>query len=1533
MQFDLSGYQNPDGSPQAPEEELGFWGTVADASYLAIGRGIAGAAEGVYDLADWALQDWLPDVEDNFGFGHSKTLAGGLVQGVSQFMVGFVPGMWGVGHLGKLSGLTGVGLKAGKIGKAAQAAKAAGKAKTAKAITYSAQFGKATAAGAVADFAVFDAQEHRLSNLIQQFPSLQNPVTEFLAADEGDSEAEGRLKNLIEGGILGAMSEPFIMGLRALKAGRKAKASGRNPDEALQKSWEAEQARQSEVAQDLSPDAISRQEEPAPLPTSEDLDRFFDIPAEPKKIPPYSDDYPVPKGVEEMKARINREVSQGELTSGEAQFANNLIDRLNQQGGIDNTGIRFRTAKNLGGENVAGTYDFVRRVVSIATQTVEDGRFKRTFTHEIWHALEEVVDPKHLEAMTRDLAKARKSFAKQHGLDYDEMFQGRTGEATDAFQKFVAKEGIAKDEWYRLTNSEEWMAENMADATFKRLDLEADTKSLIGFMRYTFQNLLTEIKSTFGRGTYDKVARGFLEGRYVQPSSVKPTRMLDASSISGRFKPVAADISEEALPVQSTGASEQFAKAQKKVDNYTAKMEKQHGPEWREKMPPKQVKYLNRLEKAADPNAFKDESGIPKGARTPKDGSPYNLNRLSDVEQVDEMLDSQIRTASPEVQAEMTRIDGLSKEQIQDLAIETNAELSALGARSLSKRQIQELDSTGQLTEVIAKQNVLRNYHQQYVRIADEMAAKAKTGTAEDQVRFVLVQQRAESVGILVKRNQEKIAQALGAQRIQGTDMLPDRDLIPMEVVDGADPKFVEDVLTEMGGGDLARGRKKVQDTVARYQAIREAQGEGAAAKYLQDRGKYSEMLVEYWINSILSGPITHMVNMTSNTLNTLFLPLEQTFGHLASFQFKQAGEALGMYVHLGSQFQDAMSAASGAFKNWGDDLDQLGVVDTKQGYKRTISSESLPGLSNTIGGASVNWIGKALNIPSRFLMAEDAFFKHLNYRAEVRKGLFDEGRAAGKVGAELSSHVEEGLEKMIVDGQHYTYKAVRLSAERRASDEVSKMGIKDVGERQMAMKKLTSKYMDEDWNRHVDPDTGENARSVLAQKALQYGRDVTYTRALDDPDRSKLVKAAGKYNNLVNEVPLMRMITPFIRTPTNLLSFYLNRTAGAYIDLAKMGYRGSVKHMKAANKEMADAVAKGGPTKADVLGRFATGNMLLFGTGMAFHAGNITGGGPSDPARRRQLEATGWQPYSIRVGDEWLSYRRFDPFASFLGTVADFNEALAESDPEDQGTFDAMMGAIVNTAARNVTNKSYLTGMARISNVLSNPDRYGSAYVESTVASMMPFSSLAGQTIGASEHEKEVRGVVDAIRTKYGLTSETDLAALGITTRVEDRRNLFGEKVEKPGLLSPFPIHYTEIKDDMVMEELAVLGRQNAFSPPSKISNAIDLTESRNSRGQSMYDRWLELHGTVRIGGRTLRQSMKDLIKSRRYQQLAVEDLEGIESPRVGELRKLIRRYRALAKQEALKEFPEVRALDKRNTQIKQYRKAGRDIQPLLDY
>ena len=77
--------------------------------------------------------------------GDPESTTGKAVKGISQFLAGFGA--------------------AGKILKAVKPATRAGAA------------GKAAARGAVADFTVFDPQEDRLSNLLQEVPELQNPVT------------------------------------------------------------------------------------------------------------------------------------------------------------------------------------------------------------------------------------------------------------------------------------------------------------------------------------------------------------------------------------------------------------------------------------------------------------------------------------------------------------------------------------------------------------------------------------------------------------------------------------------------------------------------------------------------------------------------------------------------------------------------------------------------------------------------------------------------------------------------------------------------------------------------------------------------------------------------------------------------------------------------------------------------------------------------------------------------------------------------------------------------------------------------------------------------------------------------------------------------------------------------------------------------------------------------------------------------------------------------------------------------------------
>ena len=80
------------------------------------------------------------------------------------------------------------------------------------------------AAGAVTDLTVFDPAEGRLSDMLVEFDSqvLNNAVTQYLATDEDDTEMEGRVKNVLEGMLIGGPLE-ILFGLKAFKKAKKTK--------------------------------------------------------------------------------------------------------------------------------------------------------------------------------------------------------------------------------------------------------------------------------------------------------------------------------------------------------------------------------------------------------------------------------------------------------------------------------------------------------------------------------------------------------------------------------------------------------------------------------------------------------------------------------------------------------------------------------------------------------------------------------------------------------------------------------------------------------------------------------------------------------------------------------------------------------------------------------------------------------------------------------------------------------------------------------------------------------------------------------------------------------------------------------------------------------------------------------------------------------------------------------------------------------------------------------------------------------------
>lgn len=448
-------------------------------------------------------------------------------------------------------------------------------------------------------------------------------------------------------------------------------------------------------------------------------------------------------------------------------------------------------------------------------------------------------------------------------------------------------------------------------------------------------------------------------------------------------------------------------------------------------------------------------------------------------------------------------------------------------------------------------------------------------------------------------------------------------------------------------------------------------------------------------------------------------------------------------------------------------------------------------------------------------------------------------------------------------------------------------------------------RYVDQNWDAYADSDymqaglgknlqqqTGQDYR--LLQKASaeveRRVREATWKREYDDMAESsvlgtQLVGNIGKATaSVVSHVPLLQLVVPFIRTPTNLLAFVTDRNP---IGRSYSWWQAA----KAGDKEAA----------AEAAGRLATGT-ILYTTGIVLAAnGMITGRGPEDPELRKQLLASGWQPYAFRFGDTYISYGRNDPVSTFLGLVADTYELAGNTydpTPDDQNAITNIAASVIGSVANNVTNKSYLRGIMTTLDALMGDEAAANRLMRQYAGAVVPNFLAQVDQVTLDPDIREVRSMMDAVRSRLPLYGET----------VDRLRNPLGEPIK--GNETAFSIFLPGAKStrtkDPVKRELAD-SLISVGSPRSTLPGGIDLRSIKLKNGQSAYDRLQELTGQVKVGGKTVRDQLAALIQSPFYKELPALGQDDISSPRVSLVRGYVGNYRKAAMQQLLKESPEL--------------------------
>jgi hypothetical protein len=679
---------------------------------------------------------------------------------------------------------------------------------------------------------------------------------------------------------------------------------------------------------------------------------------------------------------------------------------------------------------------------------------------------------------------------------------------------------------------------------------------------------------------------------------------------------------------------------------------------------------------------------------------------------------------------------------------------------------------------------------------------------------------------------------------------------------------------------------------------------EGAAAvaqmvtKSKSQRGM--AVTLEVYINSILGAARSTVTNGISPIIMNAARSFEGIAGGVLTGNQSSIDRGFGELMNLFDGTREAFSLGKRAFQDGGIDPSILTRDDAFAGGG-AISGNTF-GLGGTPTGAIVDWIGRMIRIPSRVLEATDVANRHLAARTVIKQRLREDGMERISRGAmtmaDLTGHIEEKMGQIINDGA--------ILDERTLLEEGFNIA------RENGLDKLSAM---QSANKYVSENKGGFIFQVAEAGRLR-GHEAGFTGKLEQG-----TFGAG-FQALMNNTPILRMIAPFVRTPSNILGAVKDRSnvlgvASAVINRKSIG--NGTKAIDEIGNKMARKLLDPDPfVRADAAGQLAVGLGFYGAATTLAMSGNITGRGPTDPEERAALIQGGWQPYSLKFGDQTFSYVRLDPFGSFFGIVADMFEYTNASDNSDQGQFENLALGAITSVSNLFTQKSYFQGVQTFLDALSDPERNMERFVGQYTSALVPGIFAQSVTV-ADPWARETYSQMDRLRNRVP----------GLSENLAPMRNVLGERMRRTYSIGDnaltnlaLPIAYRRVSSDTLDKEFAAL--QFGFSPPSRQLQGLNLIEYETRSGQQVYDRYLQLHGEVKLEGRSLRQTLTQLVKSGDYKRL--DDLTTAEfvSPRVSAIQSVIRDFREEALRTLFRETPQL-ATDYRNRiDIRRGLKAG---------
>jgi hypothetical protein len=842
------------------------------------------------------------------------------------------------------------------------------------------------------------------------------------------------------------------------------------------------------------------------------------------------------------------------------------------------------------------------------------------------------------------------------------------------------------------------------------------------------------------------------------------------------------------------------------------------------------------------------KNGTMKDLADSLDHKDFNFDRIDSPEDIQELMDA----TSKVFEAETSKVTGGT----QSLA-ETQELADTLGTSMESLKELY-----GDTNNLAARVTANRVLLAASAKKTSELAQSAATGDSLALLAFRKQVALHASIQAQMKGVQTEVARALGAMRIESKA----GNLVLNEV---------DDLLSNLGG-------KEVNLKFAKKVAEQTDPAKIAAMTRLSAMARTQDALYEAWVNGVLSGPTTHVVNAMGNSLVALLTVAEkgtaaavgkifrggaadrvklgeaqaQLFGMVEGLKdvFSITGEGLkAVRQATGEAVTGNFSAAKGTLKSAEDQFggvyqsfaNDTPILDnalygTKE-FDLQTPAISAQGLDLTGWQGSVaDVLGAIIRTPGRVLTTTDEVFKTIHYRGELKAQAYRQAKS-------------EGLE-----GEAFINRLGELVAARET------------------------------------PQGGDQ----LSMQALEAARRGTFTNSLGD---------VGKFMQYAaSKIPGARYVFPFIRTPANIMNYTWERTPV----------------LNVLNNQMREDFLAGGVRRDTAVAKTAIGGAFYIMAAQLAAEGKITGHLDKKSSAEK---LGGQQAYSIKVGDTYYAYNRLDPIGMIFGLAADFSNLTGNI---DDGRRSDISAAMITAISSNLLSKSYLSTASELFQIIGNVEQTERStqferFINRQTASFIPFSSLV----------RTVRRTDDTtVREVWDLMDTLKNSVPGYSKDLFPHRNVFGDPVVYGGGLGPdiaSPIYTSKESDNPAANEIARLNIDLQLPARTiasgKGTQAIDLTHEQ-------YDRYVALAGNEAkvFQGKGFKDYLTEFVQTPKYLEGSDDqgDYDGLKRL---EIETLYASAKKVALYQLLDEFPDLKAKYMQNIKNRGNALKGAPVIPIL--